>query len=164
MSCNQLQHQNMSMRVEFMNKLAEVYRIKLKNKIHFWNVMQHMKSGDFKGGFKKKIMYKNFFLQEALKRHLIYQNRPFQMWAWSCITSYPLQGLPYLAYDNVNPTMVNSDDVTQLHARFWKGLLIKTFKFYNNWKIALVYFEIWAIKVGIGVKNDSSVNFYIFFT
>ena len=34
--------------------------------------------------------------------------RPFQMQAWSCITSYTLQGLPYLAYDNVNPTMVNS--------------------------------------------------------
>ena len=25
-----------------------------------------------------------------------------------CITSYPLQGLPYLAYDNVNPAVVNS--------------------------------------------------------
>ena len=36
------------------------------------------------------------------------QCRPFQMWAWSCITSYPLRGLPYLAYDNVNPAMVNS--------------------------------------------------------
>ena len=35
-------------------------------------------------------------------------NRPFQMQAWSCITSYPLWGLPYLAYDNVNPAMVNS--------------------------------------------------------
>ena len=35
-------------------------------------------------------------------------NRPFQMRAWSCITSYPLRGLPYLAYDNVNPAMVNS--------------------------------------------------------
>ena len=34
--------------------------------------------------------------------------RPFQMRAWSCVTSYPLQGLPYLAYDNVNPAMVNS--------------------------------------------------------
>ena len=30
------------------------------------------------------------------------------MQAWSCITSYPLRGLPYLAYDNVNPAMVNS--------------------------------------------------------
>ena len=30
------------------------------------------------------------------------------MRAWSCITSYPLQGLPYLVYDNVNPAMVNS--------------------------------------------------------
>ena len=30
------------------------------------------------------------------------------MRAWSCITSYPLRGLPYLAYDNVNPAMVNS--------------------------------------------------------
>ena len=29
------------------------------------------------------------------------------MQAWSCITSYPLRGLPYLAYDNVNPAMVN---------------------------------------------------------
>ena len=36
------------------------------------------------------------------------QNRPFQMRAWSCITSYPLRSLPYLAYDNVNPAMVNS--------------------------------------------------------
>ena len=36
------------------------------------------------------------------------QCRPFQMRAWSCITSYPLWGLPYLAYDNVNPAMVNS--------------------------------------------------------
>ena len=35
-------------------------------------------------------------------------NRPFQMWAWSCITSYPLRGLLYLVYDNVNPAMVNS--------------------------------------------------------
>ena len=26
-------------------------------------------------------------------------NRPFQMRAWRCITSYPLRGLPYLAYD-----------------------------------------------------------------
>ena len=34
--------------------------------------------------------------------------RPFQMRAWSCITSHPLRGLPYLAYDNVNPAMVNS--------------------------------------------------------
>ena len=34
--------------------------------------------------------------------------RPFQMRAWSCITSYPLRGLPYLAYDNMNPAMVNS--------------------------------------------------------
>ena len=38
--------------------------------------------------------------------HLCY--RPFQMRAWSCISSYPLRGLPYLAYDNVNPAMVNS--------------------------------------------------------
>ena len=30
------------------------------------------------------------------------------MRAWSCITSYPLRGLPYLAYDNVNPAVVNS--------------------------------------------------------
>ena len=30
------------------------------------------------------------------------------MRAWSCITSYPLRGLPYLAYDNVNLAMVNS--------------------------------------------------------
>ena len=35
-------------------------------------------------------------------------NRPFQMRAWSCITSYPLRSLPYLAYDNVNPAMVIS--------------------------------------------------------
>ena len=35
-------------------------------------------------------------------------NRPFQMRAWSCITSYPLRGLSYLAYDNVNPAVVNS--------------------------------------------------------
>ena len=38
-------------------------------------------------------------------------NRPFQMRAWNCITSYPLRCLPYLAYDNVNPAimaMVNS--------------------------------------------------------
>ena len=35
-------------------------------------------------------------------------NRPFQMRAWSCITSYPLRGLPYLVYDKVNPAMVNS--------------------------------------------------------
>ena len=34
--------------------------------------------------------------------------RPFQMRAWSCITSYPLRGLPYPAYDIVNPAMVNS--------------------------------------------------------
>ena len=34
--------------------------------------------------------------------------RPFQMRAWSCVTSYPLRGLPYLACDNVNPAMVNS--------------------------------------------------------
>ena len=27
---------------------------------------------------------------------------------WSCITSHPLRGLPYLAYDNVNLAMVNS--------------------------------------------------------
>ena len=40
--------------------------------------------------------------------HLNCLYRPFQMQAWSCITSYPLQGLPYLAYDNVNPAMVNS--------------------------------------------------------
>ena len=30
------------------------------------------------------------------------------MRARSCITSYPLRGLPYLPYDNVNPAMVNS--------------------------------------------------------
>ena len=30
------------------------------------------------------------------------------MRGWSCITSYPLRGLTYLAYDNVNPAMVNS--------------------------------------------------------
>ena len=36
------------------------------------------------------------------------QNRPFQMRAWSCKTVYPLRGLPYLAYDNVNLAMVNS--------------------------------------------------------
>ena len=30
------------------------------------------------------------------------------MRAWSCITSYPLRGLPYLVYDNVNPAVVNS--------------------------------------------------------
>ena len=30
------------------------------------------------------------------------------MRAWSFITSYPLRGLPYLAYDNVNPALVNS--------------------------------------------------------
>ena len=35
-------------------------------------------------------------------------NRPFQMRAWSCITSYPLRGLQYVAYDNVNPAMVSS--------------------------------------------------------
>ena len=35
-------------------------------------------------------------------------NRPFQMRAWSCITSYPLWGLLYQAYDNVNLAMVNS--------------------------------------------------------
>ena len=34
---------------------------------------------------------------------LLQENRPFQMRAWSCITSYPLWGLPYLAYDSVNP-------------------------------------------------------------
>ena len=34
--------------------------------------------------------------------------RPFQMRVWSCITSYALRGLPYLAYDNVNPAIVNS--------------------------------------------------------
>ena len=34
--------------------------------------------------------------------------RPFQMRACSCITSYPLRGLPYLAYDNVNSAMVNT--------------------------------------------------------
>ena len=34
-------------------------------------------------------------------------DRPFQMRALSCITSYPFRGLPYLAYDNVNPAMVN---------------------------------------------------------
>ena len=38
----------------------------------------------------------------------MYHNRPFQMRAWSCITSYPLWGLPCLAYDNVNPAVVNS--------------------------------------------------------
>ena len=32
----------------------------------------------------------------------------FQMRAWSCITSYPLQSYPYLAYDNVNLAMVIS--------------------------------------------------------
>ena len=32
------------------------------------------------------------------------------MRAWSCITSYmyPLRGLLYLGYDNVNPAVVNS--------------------------------------------------------
>ena len=30
------------------------------------------------------------------------------MRAWSCITSYPLWSLPYLAYDNVNPAVVIS--------------------------------------------------------
>ena len=36
------------------------------------------------------------------------KHRPFQKRAWSCITSYPLQGLPYPAYHNVNPAMVNN--------------------------------------------------------
>ena len=35
-------------------------------------------------------------------------NRPFQMLAWSCITSYPLRSLSYLVYDNVNPAVVIS--------------------------------------------------------
>ena len=39
---------------------------------------------------------------------LFCHNRPFQMRAWSCITSYPLRSLPYLAYDNVNPAVVIS--------------------------------------------------------
>ena len=34
-------------------------------------------------------------------------NRPFQTRAWSCITSCPLRGLPYLPYDNVNPAIEN---------------------------------------------------------
>ena len=37
--------------------------------------------------------------------YLNWDNRPFQMRTWSCITS---QGLQYLAFDNVNPAMVNS--------------------------------------------------------
>ena len=43
-----------------------------------------------------------------LSRPFTTPNRPFQTHVWSCITSYPLWGLPYLAYDNVNPAMVNS--------------------------------------------------------
>ena len=39
---------------------------------------------------------------------VFYYIRPFQMRTWSCITSYPLRSLPYLAYDNVNHAMVNS--------------------------------------------------------
>ena len=36
----------------------------------------------------------------------------------------------------------------------------------NREQVTQVYFEIWAIEVGIEVKNDSSVNlrFLIFFT
>ena len=33
----------------------------------------------------------------------------------------------------------------------------------NREQVAQAYFEIWAIKVGIGVKNESSVDFEIFF-
>ena len=35
-------------------------------------------------------------------------SRLIQTRAWSCITPYPLRGLPYLVYDNVNPKVVNS--------------------------------------------------------
>ena len=56
--------------------------------------------------------------------YLLY--RPFQMRAWSCITSYPLRGLPYLAdlaYDNVNPAVVNSMMLRSSMLAFEKGLL-----------------------------------------
>ena len=57
---------------------------------------------------------------------LIY--RPFQMRAWSCITSYPLQGLPYLAYDNVNPAVVNS--------MMLRSSMLAFEKVFSGWKTA----------------------------
>ena len=33
----------------------------------------------------------------------------------------------------------------------------------NREQVALAYFEMWVIEVGIGVKNDSSVDFEICF-
>ena len=33
----------------------------------------------------------------------------------------------------------------------------------NREQVVLAYLEIWALEVGIGVKNDSSVNFEIIF-
>ena len=58
------------------------------------------------------------------------------MRAWSCITSYPLRGLPYLAYDNVNPTMVNSMMLhSSMHA-FEKVYSI--FKYVNATTLAII--------------------------
>ena len=56
----------------------------------------------------------NFYVA-VLTEQTYYFNRPFQMRAWSCITSYPLRGLPYLAYDNVNPAVVNSMLHSSMH-------------------------------------------------
>ena len=54
--------------------------------------------------------------------------RPFKIRAWSCITSYPLRGFPYLAYDNVNLAMVNSMMLhNSMHAFekvFWVKLIL----------------------------------------
>ena len=50
------------------------------------------------------------------------------MRVWSCITSYPLRGLPYLAYDNVNPAMVNSmmlcSSMLAFEKVYWSGFQI----------------------------------------
>ena len=59
------------------------------------------------------------------------------MRAWSCITSYPLRGLPYLAYDNVNPATVNSmmlhSSMHDLKRSIWKDFLYRPLISSTDW-------------------------------
>ena len=54
------------------------------------------------------VLQSNMSIQASVFCNTRQNYRPFQMRTWSCITSYPLRGLPYLAYNNVNPAVVNS--------------------------------------------------------
>ena len=76
-------------------------------------------------GKKRKIGKRNLYLTEnRLSWNEICcaaDKIPFQMRAWSCVTSYSVAGftLSYARYGKPR----NGSDVMQLHARIWKGHL-----------------------------------------